>query len=205
MFFFELNENRLHSPVIIIDPIYKERNALASLGHETFQRFQKSAKAFLRRPSKSFFVEKEVDIDRLKKRAKRNKAEFLHVRIQTNKQPGDVAGTKLKKFHYLLEREIGKYFKLIHHEFEYDNKQGADVYIIAKSKGEVVRIGPPLHMKKHVRAFKKEHRNTYEKNKFVHAKIKVRFGAKEFVDAWKKQRANKKTMSEMVITSLFIK
>jgi len=200
--FFELNENKLHSPVILIDPTYKERNALASLGHDTFGRFQKVAKAFLKKPSKRFFIEKPIDIDSMKKRAKRNKAEFLHVLIKTNKQPGDIAGTKLKKFHYLLEREVRKYFKLIHHEFQYDEKQGAGVYMIVKSKKEVVRIGPPLHMKKHVRAFKKEHRSTYEKNKFIHSKIKVNFTANSYFDVWKKDRSNKRMMGEMSIIGM---
>ncbi len=48
--FFEMNENRLHSPVILVDPTYKERNALAALSHETFATFQAAAKAFLKQP-----------------------------------------------------------------------------------------------------------------------------------------------------------
>jgi len=200
--FIEMNENRLHSPIILVDPTYKERNALAALSHATFEKFQKAAKKFLKKPSGSYFIEKPIDIEKLKKKAKRQKAEFLHVQIETNKQAGDIAGTKLKKFHYLLEDEVRKYFKLIRHEFEYDDEKSADVYMIAKSKGEVIRIGPPLHLKKHVRAFKKEHRTTYEKNKFVHARIKVTFNAKSFLDAWKKQRANKNMMGEMGIIGM---
>jgi tRNA nucleotidyltransferase (CCA-adding enzyme) len=202
--FIELNENKLHSPVILIDPTYKERNALAALGYETFRNFQKAARGFLKRPNKSYFVEKSVNIEELKRRAKKNKADFLRVRIKTDKQEGDIAGTKLKKFHYLLENELRKYFKLIHHEFHYDEKQGADIYMIVKSRKEVVHIGPPLRFKKHVQAFKKEHRDTYEKNKFVHARIKVTFSAKGFVDAWRKQRTNKRMMKEMGITGLKI-
>ena len=40
----------------------------------------------------------EIDPEKLKKSAKKRKAEFLHLQIQTEKQPGDIAGTKLKKF-----------------------------------------------------------------------------------------------------------
>ncbi|MCH7568570.1 MAG: nucleotidyltransferase domain-containing protein [Nanoarchaeota archaeon] len=207
--FLELNENKLYSPIILIDPTYKERNALAALSHKTFVRFQRSASAFLKRPSKNFFIKKEIDVGKLKKKAKTRKAEFLHVKLKTNRQAGDIAGTKLKKFHYLLEREINKYFKLVQHEFEYDDKKEADVYLIVKSRGEIVRIGPPIKLEdkqkmraleKHVKAFKLAHKNTYEKNGFVHARIKVNFSGKEFIENWKKE--NDKMMNEMGIVGL---
>ena len=57
-------------------------------------------------------------------------------------------------------------------------------------------------MKKHVKRFKKEHRSTYEKNKFVHARIKVNFSGKSYLDVWKKDRSNRKMMGEMGITEL---
>jgi hypothetical protein len=46
--------------------------------------------------------------------------------------------------------------------------------------------------------------NTYEKNKSIHAKIKINFGVKEFLDSWSKQRANKNMIREMGITKLKI-
>ena len=202
--FIEMNDARLHSPVILVDPTYKERNALAALNEETFEKFQRVAKQFLKKPSKNYFIEKEIDEEKLEKLAKRKKAELLKINIRTNKQKGDIAGTKLKKFARVLEKEIDRYFKVLGSEFDYDDKQSAINYLIVKSRKEVIRIGPPLLLKKHVRAFKKEHMNTYEKNKSIHAKIKINFGAKEFIDSWSKQRANKNMMKEMGITKLKI-
>jgi len=202
--FIEMNDSRLHSPVILVDPTYKERNALAALNEETFERFQKVAKQFLKKPTKGYFIEKKIDEEKLGKLAKKKKAEFLKVTLKTNKQKGDIAGTKLKKFSKVLESEIGRYFKILENEFDYGDEQSAINYLIVKSRKEVIRIGPPLLLKKHVRAFKKEHMNTYEKNKSVHAKIKINFGAKEFLDSWSKQRANKNMMKEMGITKLKI-
>jgi len=202
--FIEMNDARLHSPVILVDPIYKERNVLAALSEETFKRFQKVARKFLKKPSKNYFIEKKIDEEKLERNAKKKKAELLKINLKTNKQRGDIAGTKLKKFSRVIEREIDKYFKVLESEFDYDDKQSAISYLIVKSRKEVVRIGPPLLLKKHVRAFKKEHMNTYEKNKSIHAKIKINFGAKEFVDSWSKQRANKNMLKEMGITKLKI-
>lgn len=200
--FVEMNENKLHSPIILIDPTYKERNALAALSHDTFERFQESARKFLKNPGRSYFIEKKIDVNKLRKKAKTRKAEFLHMRIKTDKQAGDIAGTKLKKFSYLIEGEIKRYFSLSGVEFDYDDRHTADIYMVAKSRKEVVRIGPPLHLKKFVRAFKRQHMSTYEKNNLVHARIKVNFGAREFMHSWKKQRANRKLMKEMGITGL---
>ena len=202
--FIEMNDARLHSPVILVDPTYKERNALAALNEETFEKFQRVAKQFLKKPSKNYFIEKEIDEEKLEKLAKRKKAELLKINIRTNKQKGDIAGTKLKKFSKVVSKEIDRYFKVLGSEFDYDDKQSAINYLIVKSRKEVIRIGPPLLLKKHVRAFKKEHMNTYEKNKSIHAKIKINFGAKEFIDSWSKQRANKNMMKEMGITKLKI-
>ena len=202
--FIEMNESRLHSPVVLVDPTYKERNALAALSNETFAKFQKVAKQFLKSPNKNYFVLKEIDEEKLEKNAKKKKAEFLKIKIKTDKQKGDIAGTKLKKFSHVLEREINNYFEILENEFDYDDKQSANLFLVAKSRKEIVRIGPPLRMKKHVQAFKKEHLDTYEKNKFIHARIKINFGAKEFVDAWKKQRANKRMFKEMRITKIIV-
>jgi len=198
--FFEVNENKLQSPVILIDPTYKERNALAALSRETFELFQQKAKEFLAHPSEEFFRMKGINLEGLENEAKKNKAELIKVEIKTDKQAGDIAGTKLKKFHYVVENEIRKYFELFKHDFIYDGKQKADFYLIAKPKKEVIRIGPPLHMKKRVIAFKRKHIGTYEANGMVHAKLKLNFNAKSYLDSWKK--GNKILLGQMSITEM---
>ena len=172
------------------------------MSNETFYKFQKSAKDFLQNPSESFFVPQELDIVKLQTTAQKKGVEFVHVRIETGKQPGDIAGTKLKKFSEFLMSSIKPYFTITQHEFSYNDVQAADIYLLAKSKNEVVRIGPPLHMKKHVAAFKKEHANTFEKNKMVHAKINVNFTARSYLDIWAKSNAEQ--LRQMSITNFEI-
>ena len=46
----DLNSSKLNSPIIPIDPTYKQRNVLAALSKETFEMFQKSCKEFLENP-----------------------------------------------------------------------------------------------------------------------------------------------------------
>src|SRR3989344_5883326 len=53
-----LNISKKHSPIIIIDPTQKDRNASAALSKEKYSLFIQSSKNFLKNPSKTFFEEK---------------------------------------------------------------------------------------------------------------------------------------------------
>ncbi len=201
--FFELNEAKLGTPIILVDPTYKERNALAALSFETFERFQDEARKFLKKPEKKFFEEKMLDSSSLEKFAKQKKAEFVHARIHTDKQAGDIAGTKLKKFHYLIEKEARKYFELLKHEFEYSGDQTADFYLVLKSKKEIFQIGPPMYKKKlrkYIKEFKEKHgKNVFLKNGIYHARVKVDFTGREFI---RKLADDKDKLGQMHITKM---
>lgn len=197
---FYINESKLKSPIILIDPTWKERNVLASLSYPSFRKFQDAANAFLKKPDKSFFEAKEIDTAKLKKEARKERAEFVHVKIWTNKQEGDIAGTKLKKFANFLEREISFYFKVLKKEFVYDEKKCADLYLIAKSKKEIIKIGPPVIMKKNAGHFKEKNKNVFEKNGYLHSRMKVNFSAKEFIIRFAEKEARK--LREMNIKEL---
>jgi len=100
----ELNESKLISPIILIDPTFKERNALSSLSEETFSKFRKTCELFLDNPNNEFFRKKNI-LEGFK--------DFKSLRIVsviTNKQKGDISGTKSKKFFgffiYQLKREF---------------------------------------------------------------------------------------------------
>ncbi len=197
-----LNESKLKSPIVLIDPTWKERNVLAALGEETFLKFKEAAKKFLKKPSMEFFMDKKIDLNSLKKEAKMKKMEFLHLKIKTNKQAGDIAGTKMKKFHKFIILELEEYFDILRDEFVYDEKQIADSYLILRSKKEIVKIGPPIKMKDACIAFRKANKNIFEKNGLLHSKIKISFSAKRFLKDWMKKYAKK--AREMDITSIKI-
>src|SRR3989344_7440492 len=55
-----VNTSKLMSPLVVIDPVQKDRNAAAALGNEKFEAFKKAAGGFLKNPSKAFFVKKEL-------------------------------------------------------------------------------------------------------------------------------------------------
>ena len=184
---FEMNESKLGSPIILVDPTWKERNALAALSRETFEKFQDSARQFLKNPGKNFFEVKKFDVEQFKNKARKDKAEFLRVDLETNRQPGDIAGTKLKKFSNYLTRELSRFFEIKDKEFDYNGENKAVLYLITKSKGEIVKIGPPKEFEKNAKEFKKQNKNTFEKNGVLHAKIKINFSAKKFISDFAKR------------------
>ncbi len=200
--FIQVNEAKLHSPIILIDPTYKERNALAALSNETLVNIKASIKKFLKNPSEDFFILKEIDGESLKKNALKNKKQFLAIELKTDKQRGDIAGTKLKKFAEVLHREIGKVFDISGFEFSYDDEHSGNVFLTLNPKKEIIRIGPPIEMKKHVSRFKSEHVITFIKNKRIHSKILPVKEAKAFLHSWK--FGNEKMLEQMHILSMNI-
>ena len=58
--FAEINRSKLVSPLIVIDPVQKDRNAAAALDHEKFEIAKHRAKEFLKKPSKEFFEMKTL-------------------------------------------------------------------------------------------------------------------------------------------------
>lgn len=197
-----INESKTQGPIILIDPTWKERNVLASLNFETFRMFQKKAKEFLQHPSEKYFFEKEIDCDALKTESKKKKAEFLQVVLETDKQEGDIAGTKMKKFSGVLVKEIEKYFEIIKSEFDYSSGKKASLYLIVKSKKEVIKIGPPSRMKKETQRFREKNKKVFLKNGKLCARVKIDFSGREFLQRWKRSSSGKKRMKDMSIVGI---
>ncbi|MFH1290910.1 MAG: hypothetical protein ABIH92_05920, partial [Nanoarchaeota archaeon] len=182
-----------------------ERNVLASLNWETFRKFQEISRGFLKNPSGRFFQKHEINASGLEKRARKKKAEFLHIVLETSRQGGDIAGTKMKKFSGFLERELGKYFGVLEKEFFYPGEgQNADFYLVLKSKKEFLKVGPPLSLEKDVKKFRKANKKTFVKNKVLHARVKVDFSARDFIKKWVKSKEGKLKLDGMGISGLKI-
>lgn len=190
----DLNAAKLNSPIVLIDPTFKQRNALAALSLETFEEFQKKCVSFLKKPSLEKFEIKKMDID------KERKGEFVALELKTDKQKGDIAGSKLLKFYKYFRREISRFFDVKNSDFEYDGEDSGKCYYAVKSKKELLVEGPFVKDSNSVKMFKKNHSKTFVKVNRVYAKDKVGFNISEFVSKWKVK--NKKRMKEMSITSI---
>jgi len=170
----ELNQSKLQSPIILIDPTYKYRNVCAGLTKETYELFTKKAKEFLKNPSEEFFKRKEFDLNNFLEKAKRDKLAVYRLNMKTNRQEGDIAGTKMKKlFKFLIRQLERKEQKVIYSEFIYNNGQEAEGYLAINSKELIEIVGPKPDMKDAVKEFKKVRKTTYLSKGFICAKEKV--------------------------------
>jgi len=198
----DLNSSKLQSPIVLIDPTYKQRNTLAALSEETLKKFKKSCKKFLKNPSLDLFKLKKINLEKLKKNAIKKGFKFVLIEIKTNKQKGDIAGGKLLKFYKHLTSEIENYFEIKNKGFKYENGKTAMVFFATKNRKEILFRGPRVKDKRHTARFRKKHKNVFTRKSRVYAKEKINFNIEEFLKRWKNK--NKKKMNEMTIIEMKI-
>lgn len=166
---FKLNKSKIEGPLVVVDPVQPGRNAAAALTGENFDRFVKSANAFLRRPSKQFFVEKQVDFDKLAKRGK-----LVRVFVESLKAKEDVAGVKfVRAFEKLKDGLSG--FVIKDSGWLWDRKERGIWWFLLKNKTlpPVKELkGPPLDMASAVKEFKRAHKSTFVRSGRVWARVK---------------------------------
>ncbi|MBA7658614.1 hypothetical protein ES703_66573 [subsurface metagenome] len=196
----DLNSSKLNSPIILIDPTYKQRNVLASLSEETLKNFKKVCKEFLKNLGIKAFELKKTDLEKIKRDSKKKGYEFILIEVKTNKQMGDVAGSKLMKFYKHLSNEIEKFFEVKNKGFNYNGKKSARDFFVVKNKKEILIRGPGISDEKNAKKFKKRHKNTFIKSGKIYAKEKIKFNIEKFIEIWKKK--NKKRIKEMYINEL---
>jgi len=197
-----MNSSKLKSPIILIDPTFKKRNALAALSSETFEKFQKLCKNFLEAPEMKLFEQEKTDLKKIEQDAKKNKQEFILAEIKTDKQEGDIAGSKLLKFYNHLVKESEIYFEIKNKGFNYNGKKSARFFLVGKSKKERLFEGPFVKDKVSLKKFETAHKNYFIKNARIYSKEKIDFCLKTFLEKWAKK--NKKKIKEMYIENLEI-
>jgi tRNA nucleotidyltransferase (CCA-adding enzyme) len=170
----ELNESKLVSPIILIDPTYKYRNVCAGLTKEVLDLFLESSDKFLKRPSADFFRKKEFSESGFLDFAKKGKFSVYKINFSTNRQEGDIAGTKMKKLFRFLIRELEKKEQeVVSYDFIYSEGQEALGYLTVKEKNIIEIKGPSVKMKEAVVKFKKVRKNIVISGGFAFAKEKV--------------------------------
>ena len=195
----DVNAAKLQSPVVLIDPTHKQRNVLAALSEETFKKFQKACTDFLKNPSIKSFENQGVDFETLKESAKKRKNEFILLEAMTDRQEGDIAGSKLLKFYNHLAEELSGYFEVKEKGFQYNDNKTAKFAFAVKPKKEILLQGPKTDDKENLKRFKARHKKTFIKSGRIYAKENISFSLREFIARWKKSNTDK--IKEMYIVS----
>lgn len=166
-----INKSKI-SPLILIDPVQKERNAAAALTFEKFNKFKQLCQSYLKNPSDKFFQQEIISIPSLKKKAKNNRLLIIEATPQDNKI--DIAGAKLlKTFNFIKKQLIYNNFK-IHYSYWQFNKKAAFYIITDKSLPKQIKhYGPLLKQEFHLKRFKQVWKNykLYKENNHAYVKI----------------------------------
>ena len=189
-----LNEAKLQSPVVLVDPTYSLRNVCAALSDETFARFVGACGQFARKPGKGLFEEQRINKKDLVKDAKRRNAKVGLLEITTKKGKEDIAYSKIIKFSDFIASQMKRHnFSILRKEIEFLGfKNGgyrAVFYLIYKEPlaYEVVE-GPPLYLKEHAERFKMKYKKCSVKKGRLYSRAKRRIrdikGLVECIKRW---------------------
>jgi len=150
-------------PLIIIDPVDKNRNAAAALSCENFMRFVNKAREFLKNPSMNFFfpVKKELSKKEIKSLQQR-KTKFFGILFDKPDVMDDILYPQLRKASERLASLMA------HHEFralrKYEFVTGKKVALIFEMETWLLpfiekMVGPPVFAIKNSRDFLKKYKN----------------------------------------------
>ncbi len=165
-----LNASKV-TPLLIIDPVQKTRNAAAAVNRENMLKFITLAKEFLSKPSINYFKKKQLNINEIKMQYPGKPLVWLEATPLPKKR--DVAGAKLLKLYKRIIRECKDYgFKLMFSDWEWDEKSKARFVFVFGSKLRKIRIvkGPRADQKEHAARFKTKHSSWFIKQGKLMAK-----------------------------------
>ncbi len=171
---FHINTSKLQSPLVVVDPVDKSRNAAAALSMEKFLLLKEISKRYLQKPSEDFFVKEQLTVDTLQKKYQ-GKGTLVLVTVVPTEGKEDAVGAKLLKVFELLREKL-QGFGVLHAGWVWEKGSEAFFYVVTKKKelpSEEVRLGPPLKLKEFVEDFKKKNKNTFEENGRIKATVKV--------------------------------
>ncbi len=169
---FELNNSKTISPIIVIDPVDKNRNASAALSSEKLSLLKKKAKEFLKDPSEKFFEKESLEFRKLKQESSKNNLYLVYLEVSTLSGKGDVVGAKLLKAFNYLKKNIQR-FKIKKSGWEWEEK--AIFYFMVKENklpDYEIRKGPPIKLKDFAADFKKKNKDSFVEKGVLMAKIK---------------------------------
>lgn len=153
-----LNASKIQSPLILIDPVQKTRNAAAGINHEKYSLFILKAKEFLSNPSDDFFKPKKFSLDKLKKESSKDNLIVLNVKPLEGKK--DIIGSKLLKCHNLILKQLKLHKFIVKSDgWVWEKKDQALFWYILDSNSlskMVKHYGPPKNYKVRFDKFKKK-------------------------------------------------
>lgn len=156
--FMEIDLAKLNSPLIVVDPTDKYRNAAAALSKEKWKRFTRAAKQYLKDANTSFFEIREISEQSAKEIATKKKRQCIYLELQALKGKQDVVGCKLLKIFEHLKKEFAG-FGLREAEWQWQPGASVKMYLCVAKKSLPkfqIKKGPPQEMHAAAEQFQKK-------------------------------------------------
>ncbi len=171
----ELNASKIQSPLIIIDPVQKDRNVTAALSNDAFEAFKKSSFEFISKPTEEFFEAKKKTPDQLKKKSKTRETLVIEAVPLDGKK--DVVYTKILKVKEHIEQKLDHHgFKVYKSGVEWNENPLIWIETDKKLPNHTIVKGPPTNSAEHLDRFKKIHgKQVFIKGRKSYAKLKREF------------------------------
>ena len=155
-----LDDAKIVGPLVVVDPVDKERNAAAALGLEKFELLQSKIESFLKKPHKKFFDEIEITVDDIKKMGKRNRVLIWKAPPEDEKM--DVSGAKMVKYAEHISRMFkDEEFVVLDSGMYWNKHDDGLVWVIVDkkdlSKNQIIKGPQTFGMQNHIMAFKKKY------------------------------------------------
>ncbi len=155
-----LDDAKTVGPLIVVDPVDKDRNAAAALGLDKFELLRSKSEKFLKKPHKKFFSELETTVDDIKKMGKSNCVLIWKSPPEDEKM--DVSGAKMVKYAVHISRMFKNEEFIVLDSGMYWNKHddGLVWVIVDKkdlSKKQLIKGPQTFGMQTHIMAFKKKY------------------------------------------------
>ncbi|MBS3116987.1 CCA tRNA nucleotidyltransferase [Candidatus Woesearchaeota archaeon] len=197
---FNLNKSKQQSPLIVIDPVDKKRNAAAALSFNSLQKFCLLAKEFLNKPLASYFELTPLDQKKLQQEARKQNRHLLFLVIKPIQGKEDVVGVKLWKVFTFLQEKLKPYV-VTKADWEWNIKADEACFFffvsLLRRLSWEIRQGPPLNIPTAAENFKRKHPGAFVKKGRLMAKLKVKnpllkdFMAEALNDAYVQERIKK--------------
>ncbi len=194
----ELDESKIQSPLVVVDPTNKDRNAAAALSWEKYRKFIVHCKDFLLAPSKEYFIERPITSDTFIENYKDKAKVFIIMKVKPLLKKEDVAGAKMYKAYEFISKKLER-FGLIAKEFYWKpikiknnsineqnlSQEGLFLFAIQNTlPSELIIEGPHIKRTTHVKRFKEKHRNIFVKDNILFAIEKPSWkNFKEYIDS----------------------
>ncbi|MBW3015440.1 CCA tRNA nucleotidyltransferase [Candidatus Woesearchaeota archaeon] len=173
--FSKLNAAKILSPLIVIDPVQKDRNAAAALNLETFCKFIHVARKFMYAPSKDFFTKPVFSLNLLRGRARKFGVESVFLKIKPLEGKDDIVGSKiLKAFNYIRKQIEMAEFSVLDSGWEWNDHVYFWYLIYPKQLPSYKKHPGPLvfSSEQHIKKFLIKHKETIVEGSRIFAIVK---------------------------------